>query len=73
MVIPLQDDLLRFVTDSLPPLITFNPAPASVSHPHEGAEVGDQLFVPDLVSFVHVTCLCGTDRFVHRVRIRFGD
>ena len=53
MVIPLQDDLLHFVTNPAPPLITFNPAPAPISHPHEGAEVGDQLFVPDLVSSMH--------------------
>jgi hypothetical protein len=51
LVVPLQDDLLHFVTEPPPPLITFNPAPAPISHPHEGVEVGDQLFVPDLVSY----------------------
>ncbi|KAF8586774.1 putative isomerase YbhE [Ramaria rubella] len=50
LVVPLQNDLLHFVTDPAPPLITFNPAPNPLSHPHEGAEVGDQLFVPDLGS-----------------------
>ncbi|KAF8511462.1 Lactonase, 7-bladed beta-propeller-domain-containing protein [Gautieria morchelliformis] len=48
LVVPLQDDLLNFVTQPPPPLITFNPAPAPISHPHEAVEVGDQLFVPDL-------------------------
>jgi len=50
LVVPLQDDLLHFVIDPAPPLITFNPAPNPLSHPHETVEVGDQLFVADLGS-----------------------
>ncbi|KIJ49189.1 hypothetical protein M422DRAFT_161791 [Sphaerobolus stellatus SS14] len=48
LVVPLQNNLVNFVTNPAPPLITFNPAPNPLSHPHEGAEVGNQLFVPDL-------------------------
>ncbi|KAF8518678.1 putative isomerase YbhE [Hysterangium stoloniferum] len=50
LVVPLQDDLLHFATDPAPPLITFNPAPNAISHPHQTVEVGDQLFIADLGS-----------------------
>lgn len=72
LVVPLQDDLLHFVTVPPSPLITFNPAPAPISHPHEAAEVGDQLFVPDLVSYRYTTYLVIAD-FAQREPIRFGD
>ncbi|GJJ14129.1 hypothetical protein Clacol_008386 [Clathrus columnatus] len=48
LVYPLEPDLVHVVTNPPPPLITFNPAPNLISHPHEALEVGDQLFVADL-------------------------
>ena len=57
MVVPLKKDLLNFITDPRPPLITFRPAPAPKSHPHQAVEVGDQLFVPDVVSSVYIVYL----------------
>lgn len=68
--------MVHFVTSPAPPLITFNPAPASLSHPHEGVEVGSELFVPDLVSSYFFFLWEGTYKsllpFHYRVQIRFG-